>query len=134
MFPKNLLFVLALWVSSVQAFLPSTTTTVRTSQHGALSSTVLPQAWKDQAAVASAALLTANLPVWAAMAVEDDYEYGAVDAPPLIPIVGGILAIATALLPIVLRPGEDAFEEVSCHDYYYCWRFFCAFWQRKDGL
>ena len=39
----------------------------------------------------------------------------AVDAPPLVPIVGGILAIATALLPIALRPGEEAFEEVrSC--------------------
>ena len=29
------------------------------------------------------------------------------------PIVGGILAIGTALLPIALRGGEEAFEEMK---------------------
>ena len=105
---KNIVVAIALFASSVQAFAPMHTSVVRTSSLSAI-----PQEWKDKAAVASAALVAANIPVWAAFAVEEDYEYGAVDAPPLVPIVGGILAIATALLPIALRPGEEAFEEVS---------------------
>lgn len=109
---KNIIVAIALFASSVQAFCPMpSAATARTST---TSVAAIPQEWKDKAAVASAALVTANLPVWASFAVEDDYEYGAVDAPPLVPIVGGILAIATALLPIALRPGEEAFEEVRC--------------------
>jgi len=110
---KNIACCIALLVaSSVDAFVPTQSSVVRkTSSTTSLSA--IPQEWKDKAAVASAALVTANLPVWASFAVEDDYEYGAVDAPPLVPIIGGILAIATALLPIALRPGEEAFEEVS---------------------
>mmetsp|Transcript_2117 Transcript_2117/g.4613 ORF Transcript_2117/g.4613 Transcript_2117/m.4613 type:complete len:133 (-) Transcript_2117:95-493(-) len=107
---KNIVCCLAfLAVSSVQAFAPMQTSVVRTTTTGL---SAIPQEWKDKAAVASAALVTANLPVWASFAVEDDYEYGAVDAPPLVPIIGGVLAIATALLPIALRPGEEAFEEI----------------------
>lgn len=105
---KNLLVSLCLLVSA-QAFAPVQTTTSRTTSLAA----GIPQEWKDKVAVASAAIVTANLPVWAtAFAVEDDYEYGAVDAPPLVPIVGGVLAIGTALLPVLLKPGEEAFEEV----------------------
>ena len=109
---KNIACCIALLlaVSPLQAFAPMPTSVVRTTT---TSLSAIPQEWKDKAAVASAALVTANLPVWASFAVEDDYEYGAVDAPPLVPIVGGILAIGTALLPIALRPGEEAFEEVS---------------------
>ena len=111
---KNLLVALCLLVSSAQAFAPvqMTTSRITTSSSTSLSA-ILPQEWKDKVAVASAAIVTANLPVWAtAFAVEDDYEYGAVDAPPLVPIIGGVLAIGTALLPIALKPGEEAFEEV----------------------
>ena len=107
---KNILVALAILASAAQAFAPTSTT--RVSSTTSLAAATIPQEWKDKAAVASAALVTANLPVWAAFAVEDDYEYGAVDAPPLIPIIGGILAIATAALPIALKPGEEAFEEV----------------------
>lgn len=107
---KTIVIALTLLVSA-QAFAPMPTTAVPRTSTSSLSA--IPQDWKDKAAVASAALVTANLPVWAALAVEDDYEYGAVDAPPLVPIIGGVLAIATALLPIALRPGEEAFEEVG---------------------
>lgn len=104
---KHILVTFALWAASVQGFTPMSTTksTTRLS--------AIPQEWKDKAALASAAIITANVPVWASFAVEDDYEYGAVDAPPLVPIIGGVLAIATALLPIALKPGEEAFEEVG---------------------
>ena len=106
---KNILIALSLLVSA-QAFVPVQTPSI--SRSSSLSANTIPQEWKDKVAVASAALVTANLPIWAALAVEDDYEYGAVDAPPLVPIIGGVLAILTALLPIALKPGEEAFEEV----------------------
>jgi len=35
--------------------------------------------------------------------------YGAVDAPDWVIPVGGLLAILTALLPVLLAPGEEAF-------------------------
>ena len=38
-------------------------------------------------------------------------KYGAVDAPIVIPIVGGIVAIATAGVPLLMQGGEEAFEE-----------------------
>jgi len=75
-----------------------------------------------QTQVASAALVvatavTVNFPALAlAVAEADDYEYGKVDAPPLIPIIGGLAAIATALLPLLLRSGEEAFEEIRERD------------------
>jgi ABC-type molybdate transport system permease subunit len=46
----------------------------------------------------------------------DDYEYGAVDAPIGIAWAGGILAILTATLPIFLKSGEKAFEEIKDRD------------------
>jgi hypothetical protein len=44
---------------------------------------------------------------------EEDYEYGAVDAPIGIAVGGGVLAILTALLPVVMKGGEEAFEEMK---------------------
>jgi hypothetical protein len=62
-------------------------------------------------------LLSQPLVSWAAEATaEADYEYGAVNAPPIIPIVGGVLAIGTALLPVLLRSGEEAFNEIRDRD------------------
>jgi hypothetical protein len=52
----------------------------------------------------------------AAEIVDDGYEYGAVDAPIGIAVAGGILAILTALLPVALRGGEEAFEEIKDRD------------------
>jgi hypothetical protein len=47
---------------------------------------------------------------------EEDYEYGAVDAPIGIAVGGGVLFILTALLPLVLKGGEEAFEEMKDRD------------------
>jgi len=63
------------------------------------------------AAVATA-MASSALPAIA----EEDYEYGTVNAPPLIPIIGGILAILTATLPFFLKSGEKAFEEIRERD------------------
>lgn len=63
----------------------------------------------------SAAVITANVPLLV-QAVEDDYEYGAVNAPIGIAWVVGVLAILTALLPVFLRSGEEAFEEIRNRD------------------
>ena len=53
----------------------------------------------------------------AALAEEvDDYEYGAVKAPIGIAVGAGVLAILTALLPVVLQGGEEAFEEMKDRD------------------
>jgi hypothetical protein len=66
---------------------------------------------------AMSVLLSQPLVSWAAeVTPEADYEYGAVNAPPIIPIVGGVLAIGTALLPILLRSGEEAFNEIRDRD------------------
>jgi hypothetical protein len=46
----------------------------------------------------------------------DDYEYGAVDAPIGLAWGAGVLAVATALLPIALKGGEEAFEEMKSQD------------------
>jgi hypothetical protein len=70
-------------------------------------------------AAMTAALLTAYLPLVPlvhAVVENDDYEYGAVDAPIGLAVGGGILAILTALLPIALRGGEEAFEEIKDRD------------------
>lgn len=63
---------------------------------------------KIAAALTAAAVTAAPLVALA----EEDYEYGAVDAPISFALIGGILAIATALLPIALKGGEEAFEEI----------------------
>lgn len=47
---------------------------------------------------------------------EDDYEYGAVDAPIGLAWAVGLLAILTALLPLALKGGEEAFEEMKSTD------------------
>lgn len=68
---------------------------------------------------ASSALIAANavpLMAKAAEIVDDNYEYGAVDAPIGIAVAGGILAILTALLPVAMRGGEEAFEEIKDRD------------------
>jgi hypothetical protein len=67
---------------------------------------------------AASAFVMANIPaiVLAVAEVEDDYEYGKVDAPIGLAVGAGILAILTALLPIALQGGEKAFEEIRERD------------------
>ena len=67
----------------------------------------------------TAAFITANtllVPIVLAIVEDDNYEYGAVDAPIGIAVGGGLLAILTALLPIALKGGEEAFEEIKDRD------------------
>lgn len=45
-------------------------------------------------------------------AVEDTYEYGAVDAPIGLAWGVGVLAILTAAVPVFLKGGEEALEEM----------------------
>lgn len=73
---------------------------------------------KNFLGVAAAAIMTSAAPaaVWAAENAPDDYEYGAVDAPISIAWVVGVLAILTALLPVALKGGEEAFEEMKDRD------------------
>lgn len=71
---------------------------------------------KQAIAIATATLMTTAAPLVAIAEEVDNYEYGAVSAPPVVPIIGGILAIATALLPIAMSGGEDAFNEMKEQD------------------
>ena len=54
----------------------------------------------------------------AAIAEDDSYEYGAVAAPGGLGLAAGlgVLAILTAAVPVVLAPGEDAFNEMRDRD------------------
>ena len=61
---------------------------------------------------AATTFVMVNFPTIAMAVVEDDYEYGKVDAPIGLAVGGGLLAILTALLPIALKGGEEAFEEI----------------------
>lgn len=66
---------------------------------------------------AASAFIVANVPASViAAVVEDDYEYGKVDAPIGLAWGVGVLAILTALLPIALKGGEEAFEEIKERD------------------
>jgi hypothetical protein len=76
-------------------------------------------AFNSKIMTATAALITSNtflVPIVQAIVEDDNYEYGAVDAPIGIAVGGGILAILTALLPVALKGGEEAFEEIKDRD------------------
>lgn len=67
----------------------------------------------------SAALLGASASIAAplvAVAEEDNYEYGAVDAPIGLAWGAGAVLILTALLPLAMQGGEEAFEEMKSKD------------------
>jgi hypothetical protein len=77
------------------------------------------KSWPENTSVTSAtaaALLASNLLLFplVSLAAEtaEEYEYGAVDAPIGLAIGAGILAILTAAVPVLLRPGEKALDEM----------------------
>merc|ERR1719182_1381370 len=81
----------------------------------ACSGYVLPQSAPRPIATRAPApkALAPELPVQLLAEIVDatgDRVYGAVDAPVWIAPVAGIAAIGTALLPILLAPGEEAFK------------------------
>ena len=61
-------------------------------------------------------MATAAYPLIALAEEADEYEYGAVSAPIGIAWAAGVGVIATALLPVLLRGGEEAFEEMKERD------------------
>jgi len=65
---------------------------------------------------AVAGIIAANAPLIAH--AEEEYEYGAVSAPGGLGLAFaiGVLAIATAAVPVLLKPGEEAFEEIKERD------------------
>lgn len=65
--------------------------------------------------IATTAAIALSVSPLAALA-DEDYEYGAVSAPIGLAWGVGVLAILTALLPIFLRGGEEAFEEMKDRD------------------
>jgi hypothetical protein len=62
-------------------------------------------------------LSTSPLAAFAEQA-DDEYVYGAVNAPGGIGLAAvlGVLAILTAAVPVILAPGEDAFNEMKDRD------------------
>lgn len=64
----------------------------------------------------TAAVVVSSSPLVALAEEADDYEYGAVNAPIGIAWAGGVLAVLTALLPLFLQGGEDAFNEMKDRD------------------
>jgi len=64
----------------------------------------------------TAAVAISTSPLVALAEEVDDYEYGAVSAPISVAWVGGVFAVGTALLPIALQGGEDAFNEMREND------------------
>jgi hypothetical protein len=67
-------------------------------------------------AAAAAVIAVATSPLVAVAADQDDYEYGAVNAPIGLAWGVGVIAILTALLPLALRSGEEAFGEMKDRD------------------
>lgn len=66
--------------------------------------------------VATTAAIVATSPLAALAEEVDDYEYGSVDAPIGIAVVGGLFAILTAAVPVFMQGGEEAFEEMRERD------------------
>lgn len=106
-------FLLCLLAGAVTAFVPKAASTARPfALHASPFENI-------EAKIAGAsAFIMANIPsiVLAVAEVDDDYEYGKVDAPIGLAVGAGILAILTALLPIALQGGEKAFEEIKERD------------------
>ncbi|KAL3777774.1 hypothetical protein HJC23_008891 [Cyclotella cryptica] len=77
-----------------------------------------PPLQKLSTAATTAAIAIASSPLIALAEQDDDYVYGAVAAPGGLGLAAGlgVLAILTAAVPVVLAPGEDAFNEMKDRD------------------
>lgn len=101
---------MALLASLSHGFVQKTPAIQRTSSLPAK----LPSKQDIVKAATTAAVVISTSPLVAL--AEEDYEYGAVNAPIGLAWGAGVLAILTALLPIALRGGEDAFNEMKERD------------------
>lgn len=100
-------------VQSVVAFVPLTPNKPVSTQ---LKVSSKPLNEKAAQFMATAAVAISTSPLVALAEEVDDYEYGAVNAPIGIAWAAGILAVLTALLPLALQGGEDAFNEMKDRD------------------
>ena len=73
---------------------------------------------KIVSAFTTAIVAATPLATLAAATQDDDYVYGAVAAPGGLGLAAGlgVLAILTAAVPVLLSPGEDAFNEMKERD------------------
>lgn len=65
---------------------------------------------------ATAGVVLATSPLVALAEEADDIEYGSVDAPIGIAVAGGILAILTAAVPVLMQGGEEEFNKMRDQD------------------
>lgn len=100
-------------VQSVAAFVANQSTR---PAFAPLSASPKPISEKLAQMMTTAAVVISTSPLIALAEEVDDYEYGAVNAPIGIAWAGGLLAVLTALLPLALRGGEEAFEEMKERD------------------
>lgn len=72
----------------------------------------------NAATVAAASVIATPFAALAAENADDDYVYGAVAAPGGLGLAAGlgVLAVLTAAVPVLLAPGEDAFNEMKDRD------------------
>lgn len=104
-------FLVAL--QSVAAFVPDQ---VNRLTFAPLAASQKPISEKVSQLLTTTAVIVSTSPVIALAEEPDGYEYGAVNAPIGIAWAGGVFAILTALLPLALRSGEEAFEEMKERD------------------
>ena len=99
-----------------QALSPAILRAVSSDEDANGIATVKPLVKKIGQFATTAAVVVSTSPLMAFAEEADDYEYGAVNAPIGIAWAGGVLAILTALLPVALQGGEEAFEEMRERD------------------
>jgi hypothetical protein len=102
-----------LMVQYAAAFVPQKASQ---ANFAALQASTKPVAEKVAQFVTTAAVVMSTSPIMALAEEVDDYEYGAVNAPIGIAWAAGVLAVLTALLPLALQGGEDAFNEMKDRD------------------
>jgi hypothetical protein len=100
-------------IQAVAAFAPRQTAHPSFVQ---LEATSRPLSEKIAQTVTTAAVVVATSPLMALAEEVDDYEYGAVNAPIGLAWAVGVLAVGTALLPLALQGGEEAFNEMKEKD------------------
>jgi len=109
----SMLSLSAAFVSSTRSFIHHE---VRLSSDVSKTEVVIEQNPSKFSAAAMAAMSSClSFPLSAMAEVTDaggDYEYGAVDAPISIAWVVGILVVSSSLLPLLLKPGEEALEQM----------------------
>lgn len=100
--PSFLALCLALLCSTADAYVAAARAAAPLSSRRAASAPAMVLEMPD---LPAAATLIAEI-----LDADGERVYGAVEAPGWVVPVGGLLAILTALLPVLLAPGDDAFQ------------------------